>query len=201
MSKKQSTAMPPTYSQFISMADLCSQEVLQEYYEILRTQPRPAELCGEEVPETLNMLSYGQLDDMRDVTTKANDIELAINLTEILFGHKLNLYSEDVNKVFGFINFCTAELKRINKIFTSLKPHYSSEEIAAGIEKLDFGSFGVLDWYAKRMGITNQNEVRSVAWVRIYQCMKNDHEQQMFEKRLHDVYMRRNSTGAPNKRH
>ena len=189
--KKQETAIAPTYAQFIKTIDLCSDEQKQEYFDILRHQPRPDALCGRNVPATLNVLSYGQLDDLRDASSKTNDIELAVELTRVLFGEELNLFGEDVNKVFGFVRFCTEELKRINELFSRLKPQYSSEELAAGADKLDFGSFGVLDWYAKRMGITNQNEVRSVAWVRIYQCMKNDHEQQMFERRLHEVYMRK----------
>ena len=56
------------------------------------------------------------------------------------------------------------------------------------MEKLDFGSFGVLDWYARRMGITNQNEVREVAWVRIFQCMKNDAIKNEYERRLAKQY-------------
>ena len=72
-----------------------------------------------------------------------------------------------------------------------MQPKYSSEEVAAGVHDLDFGSFGVLDWYAKRMGIANQNDVRDIAWVRIYQCMKNDHEQQLYERRLQEQYMKK----------
>ncbi|GJG39125.1 hypothetical protein PRLR5107_15400 [Prevotella lacticifex] len=95
----------------------------------------------------------------------------------------------DVNDVFGFLAFVTKELEKINKLFTSIKQTYSKEEEAAGIRELDFGSFGVLDWYARRMGIPNQNDVRDVAWVRIYQCMKNDNMQSEFERRLHKQYM------------
>ena len=90
--------------------------------------------------------------------------------------------------MFGFTNFVTDELKRINGLFKGIKVNYSKEEIAAGIRELDFGSFGVLDWYAKRMGITNQNEVRDVAWVRIFQCMRNDCMRNNFERKLSQQY-------------
>ena len=98
----------------------------------------------------------------------------------------------DVNDVFGFLSFVKEELERINKLFGDIKQTYSKEEEAAGVRDLDFGSFGVLDWYARRMGITNQNDVRDVAWVRIYQCMKNDNMQSEFERRLHKQYMNNN---------
>lgn len=177
---------PPTYKDYINLSHLCSKEVQDEDLEILRQQPRPDVLCCENVPENLNGLTYGQLDDMRRINEKE---DVAYQLSQIIFGKTLDLLSEDVNKVFGFINFCVKEIERINELFASLKMDYTSEEKQAGVENLNFGSFGVLDWYAKRMGITNQNDVRDIAWVRIYQCMKNDHEQNEFERRLQNVYM------------
>lgn len=188
--KKEEPQTPPTYKEYLLLFDLCTDEVKQEDIDILSKQPRPDKLCGKIVPQNLNGITYGQLDDLRDVSEE-DDIPYAI--TEIIFGEVLNLLDEDVNKVFGFVNFCTKEIDRINKIFASVKPHYSQEEVNAGVEQLDFGSFGVLDWYAKRMGITDQNEVRDVPWVRIFTCMKNDHDEQMFEKRLQDQYMKPHS--------
>lgn len=91
--------------------------------------------------------------------------------------------------VFGVINFVRSELDRINKLFASIKVAHSPEEIAAGVENLNFGTFGVIDWYAKRMGITNQDEVYSVAWIRIYTCMKNDNEKAEYEQRLNKQYV------------
>lgn len=90
--------------------------------------------------------------------------------------------------VFGVINFVRSELERINNLFASIKISHTPEEIAAGVEDLNFGTFGVIDWYAKRMGITNQDEVYNVAWIRIYTCMKNDNEKAEYESRLNKQY-------------
>ena len=98
---------------------------------------------------------------------------------------------EDVNDVFGFVNFVANEILRINKVFSSIKVSYSPEEREAGVEELPFGSFGVLDWYAQRMHIANQNEVRDIAWVRIFQCMKNDNERNEYERRLSKIYSKK----------
>ena len=189
--------LPPTYGEFLHLHHLCSEEVRKEDEEILSKQPRPYYLCGECVPESLNLLTYGQLDDMRNIS---DNKDIAYQLSYIIFGKTLNLLDEDVNKVFGFVNFCASEIERINKLFGSLKFDYTPEERQAGVESLNFGSFGVLDWYAKRMGIINQNDVREVAWVRIYQCMKNDHAQQEFERRLQDVYMKKSRVSHHHKR-
>ena len=174
------------YKDFLLLFPYADKEVQEDVIKRLREQPRPEKLCGKEVPKDLNGISYGMLDDLRTAT--GND-DIAGACAKVLLGvEPEDLLKEDANDVFGFTSFVTDELKRINKIFQSIKVNYSKEEIAAGVKELDFGSFGVLDWYARRMGITNQNEVREVAWVRIFQCMKNDALKNEYERKLAKQY-------------
>ena len=196
---KAETEDKVTLRDYLTMFDLCSKEIQEEYISILARQPRPERLCGEIVPMTLNHLTYGQLDDLHTLAT-SKERNPEHRMCEIIFGKFLSLMDEDVNKVYGFLNFCGSEIKRINDLFSSIKTDYSQEEIAAGVKELSFGSFGVLDWYAKRMGITNQNDVRDVAWVRIYTCMKNDNAQQAYERKLQEVYMHK-SHSRPRSKH
>lgn len=174
------------YKDFLLLFPYADKAVKESLIKRLQAQPRPNVLCGKDVPKNLNFISYGTLDDLRTATT---DDDPAGACAKVLLGIESHeLLAEDANDVFGFANFVTEELKRINKIFQSIKVSYSKEEIAAGVRDLDFGSFGVLDWYARRMGITNQEEVRSVAWVRIFQCMKNDAVKNEYERRLAKQY-------------
>lgn len=161
-------------------------ELRDELLERLRSQPRPSMLCGRKVPESLNALSYGTLDDLRAATSAEDPTAECVRV--LLGVDAKELYEADVNDVFGFFSFVGREIEKINKLFKGIHHSYSKEEEAAGVHELDFGSFGVLDWYARRMGITNQNDVRDVAWVRIYQCMKNDNMQAEFERRLQKQY-------------
>jgi hypothetical protein len=178
-----------TYKQFLMLYPYADKGVQEDLVLRLKDQPRPAKLCGKDVPQDLNALSYGTLDDIRSA---ADAKDIVGECAKILLGIEPDqLFDEDVNDVFGFLNFVTKELERINKLFASIKVNYSKEEIAAGIKTLDFGSFGVLDWYAKRMGITNQNEVREVAWVRIYRCMYNDAMSNNYERKLSQQYMKK----------
>lgn len=176
-----------SYKDFVTLFPHCEERVQKNLVERLQNQPRPARLCGKETPENLNALSYGTLDDLRTAASSDEPISACCKILLGIEPHEL--MKADVNDVFGFLAFVTKELEKINKLFTSIKQTYSKEEEAAGIRELDFGSFGVLDWYARRMGIPNQNDVRDVAWVRIYQCMKNDNMQSEFERRLHKQYM------------
>lgn len=183
---------PPTLRAYIEQVDLCTEELRKEYEDILKRQPRPDVMCGKVIPHDLNMITYGQLYDIREAVSE-DGIKSVFAIAEVLLGEPVSLFEEDVNIVFGFINFCTSEIERINKLFEGISPEYSSEERQAGVEQLNFGSFGIMDWYAKRMGITDQNDVRDVAWVRIFTCMKNDMEQQQYERRLQEVFMHKSS--------
>lgn len=178
-----------TYGEFLVLLPCCVGEHQSELLELLSHAERPAFVCGKETPANLNMITYGQLDDLSRIAS-INDP--AAEVFKILMGiEPSQVYPMNVFDVFGFMNFVRNEVNRINKLFTDISPSHTSEEIAAGIEDLNFGTFGIIDWYARRMGIANQDEVYSVAWVRIYTCMKNDNEQQEYEKRLNKQYINR----------
>lgn len=178
---------PYTYYEFMLLYPTCNEETQLKAMNQLAYAEPPEEICGHPIPQNLNGISYGQLDDLHDVqTTETNDV--VGKMIEIITGEHLDYMNERVEKIFGFMYMVQREITRINNIFNSIERKYSSEEIAAGVKDLNFGSFGILDWYAKRMGITDQNEVRKVSWVRIFTCMKNDHEQSEYERRLHEQY-------------
>ena len=119
----------------------------------------------------------------------ANQAGMMIEFCHILFKvDDADIMNANVFDVFGFSTMVCKETERITKLFNSINNIHSPEETQAGIDKLQFGVFGMLDWYAKRMGITDHNEVNNIAWVRIFQCMKNDSEEAAFQKRLQKVY-------------
>lgn len=178
-----------TYGKFLELLPLCTEEKQSELLARLQKQPYPKALCGKQVPDNLNMLTYGELDDMQTAASTDTPIEETAKI--LLKIEPQELQEADVNDVFGFANFVTSEIKRINRMFATIKASYSQEEKAAGVESLNFGAFGVLDWYAQRMHIANQNDVRDIAWVRIFQCMKNDNDKNEFQRRLYQIYSKK----------
>lgn len=176
-----------TYGEFLILLPLCHKNHQQELLATLKKAKRPAFVLGKEVPANLNTISYGMLDDFSRVDQ--GDTDPAVSVFSILLGlTPKQVYSLNVFDVFGVINFVREELERINGLFSSIKVTHTQEEIAAGVEELNFGTFGVIDWYAKRMGITNQDDVYSIAWIRIYTCMKNDNDKAEYEQRLNKQY-------------
>ena len=190
MAKKKSKTKKirlTTYGEFLVLLPCCVKSHVEELREKLSAAKRPAYIGGRETPSSLNMITYGQLDDLSRISE--ND-DPAVKVFSILLEmESIDVYQLNVFDVFGFVNFCKDEVNRINKLFASIIPSRSTEELAAGVEELNFGTFGVVDWYARRMGITDQDEVYRVPWIRIFTCMKNDNEQAEYEKRLNKQYI------------
>lgn len=185
--KRPRTQRRYTYGEFLILFPCCCKAHQKELMATLEKAECPGFIFGKEVPKDLYAISYGKLDELRNASTA---LDPGAECLRILLGIKPeHVYQLNVFDVFGFARFCKEQIEKINTLFASLKIHYSPEELAAGVKDLKFGSFGVLDWYAKRMGITNQNEVRDVAWIRIYNCMKNDTEQNNYERRLRKQYL------------
>lgn len=176
-----------SYGEFLVLIQCCKEEHQMELMEILSNAPKPDYISGMEVMSNLNMITYGELDDLSRIGS--NDDPGAKILNILLDIDPVDAYQINVFDVFGFLNFVKEEVLRINTLFANIKATHTSEEVAAGIENLNFGTFGVVDWYARRMGITNHDEVYSIPWIRIYTCMKNDNEKSEYESRLHKQYM------------
>ena len=109
----------------------------------------------------------------------------------------LNMKEESIlnakaETVLGFSMWVITEVERINKLFSSTSVKPTKEEKEAGVEKLSFGMFGMIDHYALRMGIANHEEVEKVPWIRIYKCLDIDSEKAKFQRRLQNVYSRNN---------
>lgn len=153
----------------------------------LANTKRPKMLCGVPTPENLNGITYGTLCGL---SYASRNPETAIfDVCNVLLDiDRDTLMQEPADDVFGFIRFVSGEAERINKMFDDIAIEPTKEQIQAGANNLNFGAFGTLDWYARRMGITNHDEVMILTWERIYQCMKIDNEMQMYERRLNKIY-------------
>ena len=93
-----------------------------------------------------------------------------------------------VADILGFSTWVTREVERITKLFETTSVVPTPEERRAGVDKLSFGLFGLVDYYATRMGITAHEQVESVPWVRVYKCLDMDAEKIRYERRLREIY-------------
>lgn len=192
MSKKkiQEGEKYTTFGYFETMLPCMTDENRAKNLAILNQAEKPKYLLDKEVPENFNLLTFGQYSDLCDAMGRNNDMDMLKAIVKAVYPDVTDeqIEREPAIDVFGFCNFAAQEVKKINDLFGDIKVERTDEERKAGIERLQFGTFGLLDWYAKRMGITDQNEVNSVAWIRLYTCMKNDSEEVAFNRRLQKVH-------------
>ena len=156
-------------------------------YTIPENMERPIYVGDKKCPEDLNDLTIGQLIELGQTDGAEADYRIA----EIVLGYDRETTDKcRAVEVVPFISWVGTEVKKINRLFESISHKPTAKERQAGVEALQFGLFGMLDWFAKRMGITNHDEVLSVPWLRIYKCMDMDNKTQQYEKRLNEISMR-----------
>lgn len=157
----------------------------------LISQSKPSRLCGCAVPETLDDLTFGEL---LAIQSAGDSRAVVVDLCRaILHVHNVRrIMRTPYDQMTGFVVWVWREVERINKLFTDAQRKPNADEIAAGVLDLNFGTFGVLDWYARRMGYRDQNDVLSIKWVRIYECTRMDAERDGYERRLREVLAAKN---------
>jgi len=147
---------------------------------------RPAYIGEAKCPEDLSALTIGQLIEIGE----AKGADTDYRIIDIVLG----MGKEQADKcrateVVAFLSWIGRQVKRINKLFESIQTRPTAKEKQAGVNKLQFGLFGILDWYAKRMGITNHDDVLQVPWLRIYKCMEMDNKVEQYQRRYNEISM------------
>lgn len=151
----------------------------------LRHAGRPEHIGNIVPPQDLYSLTFGELKNIEDM---AIDNDMA-GVCCLLLGITPEEYNEaPANEMMAFTYWVARELESIGKMFASMTPKYTPEQLKAGAGNINHGLFGTLDWYCRRMGITDHTIPEAVPWVRIYKCMKIDYDNSEYERKLMKVY-------------
>lgn len=172
------------FAQFVALMPYMTTESVKALVLI----PPPHRFCRRDVPQDLQQATLGTLTKLQRAPKDNDYCTTCCALVSTLLDVDAKIVaSRRAIEVIGIVNMIQSEMERIGKLFQSLNTEKTSDEIHAGIEKLDFGVFGIVDWYAQRMGIVDHEEVFKTPWARIYQCMKIEHENGEFEKRYRKI--------------
>ncbi|WP_418991871.1 hypothetical protein [Alistipes sp.] len=151
---------------------------------------KPDRVCGRPTPRNLNDLTIGELLDLQ---TGGDPHALVERIASVILKvHPRRCYRERADRMLGFVFWVGRELERIAALFASASIRPTPEEIKAGINDLDFGAFGLLDWYAHRQGYQDQDDAAKVAWVRVRECLRIDNSRAAFERRLREIIANKN---------
>lgn len=172
-----------TVKEFLILSDVSSSH--EDITSQMENLPRPVKVGDMPTPDTLNDLTFGQLIKLQSIATTM-DVILS-PCRELLGLVDEEIMICDAEQVLGFSMWAAKEVERINNLFASTSVSPTSEELRAGINQMQFGMFGLIDYFATRMGITDHEQVESVPWVRIYKCLDIDAKRYVFQRRLRKI--------------
>lgn len=158
-----------------------------EQIDALKDIATPARVGGRIAPQDLNDLTLGQLIQLEAIGAEKG-VFAAIAIV-LLDEDEKWAATAPAMEMLGLRNMVVSEQERIAGLFKSLHREPEPAEIMAGIENLNFGMFGLADWYARRMGISDHDEAFDTPWLRIWQCRKNDMDEADYQKRLQNIRM------------
>lgn len=186
---RRKNAKPTRFGDFVLLFPFLSKDCRERNLDKLNEAEKPDYLCRKRVPKDFTGITFGQYSDLCDALQMGDSFKTLAAIIKAVWPtlSKKDIDDAPAYDVWGFCRFAVGEVDKINKMFGSIKIEKTSQEIAAGVDNLQFGTFGILDWYARRMGITDQQDVFDVKWVRIYQCMSNDAEEISFQRRYINI--------------
>ena len=145
----------------------------------------PAQIGGRLAPQDLNDITLGQLIQLEAIAAEKG---VFVAIAVVLLGKdEAWAMKAPAMEMLGLRNMVVAEQDRIAALFASLTRDHTAAEIMAGIEQLNFGMFGLADWYARRMGISDHEDAFNTPWLRIWQCRKNDIEEAEYNERYQKI--------------
>lgn len=151
---------------------------------------RPSMVGKRLVPDDLSEMTLGQMMELQECDGAR---DMFYRTCRVLLGMEKDEVDESLAvEVVAFTGWVAGRIIQINKLFNGVKLEPTDDQVQAGISKMNFGIFGIVDWYAKRMGITDHEQVFGVSWMRIYKCLEIDTRTEQFNRRLHKVMSSKN---------
>lgn len=170
---------------------------LHEYYNLLpvaanrkecvawaKSRKKPPVVCDKEIADSaINLITFAEY--VKLAATKDDNAFLLA--AQEVFGIT-GLRNENAERALGFLNWAAHGVARITDLFNKASIPATSEEKAAGVEKLRFGLFGIVDWYARRMHISHA-AAEETRWINLYKCLDMDVKTAIYERKLQQQYI------------
>lgn len=151
----------------------------------LESLTKPYKVGSRKTPDNLDGLTIGQLLTLSETRDGA---ELFFVVCQVVLGMtEEETANSDAVEVVRFVGWVVNQVTKINRLFEKTNTTPDDKEVKAGIGELKFGMFGLLDWYAQRMGIADHHDVENVSWLIVYRCLEMDTKRYKFNKRLQEV--------------
>ena len=184
--KQRHTAI--TLRQYLALAGMLTEESQRR----LQGAAYHGHIGRHQTPANLDEATLGDVIEGGDQLSKAESVLQGVQRLSGLTEEQL--MDAPAQDVLAFIGMCAEQLRRIERLFAACKVEPTKEERQAGMADLDHGVFGLVDWYAQRMGISDHDQVfERVKWVYVYNALKIDTDNQRFQRRLQEIIYNNNT--------
>lgn len=180
--KRKRQQRPMTFGEYCI---LHTHGAILNHNEVMASAPKPRRLCGRYLPESLDNMTMGMLTEVMMIKEDAKLLTAIYNISIP------ELETEWAQDVIGTLRWTIEELKRITTLFSQMERELTADEIMAGAEQMKGDIFTTIDWYARRMGISDHDEVLRVPWVTIWRCAKDDRDREEYRQRLHNIQIKK----------
>lgn len=176
-----------TYNEFFFLLSVFRfEDKLEELFDNIKDRP-----LIKQFDINFEDLTFGQLRRLQ--TEMTNSGEMFTKPFEIIFDLKEAEYMKmKAVDCLRFVLHTKQSLEAIVDLFDKIQHKPSEDELRAGINKLGGGFFHTADWYARRMGITNHDDVDKVKWGIIYLSKKKDFDEYVFQENYRKVIEQKN---------
>lgn len=191
--KKQAVArLTMPFKEFLVLLPVLSDNTQRKLKKLLP----PKKLAGAVVPKDLQQVTYATLCRLQRLGNSTDYVQAVCEICNVVCDvEAVQVMKAAAGDVLGVVAMVQREMVRIAELFDALKTEHTAEELQAGVDTMNFGTFGVVDWYCRRMGITDHEQGYNTKWQRIYECLRIDHEQGQYEQRLRKVYENKHKGG------
>lgn len=171
-----------TYEEFFFLLQVFRfEDRLEELFDNVRKYPLPKKLEVD-----FDEMTFGHLRRLQSEIKNTGEMftkpfEILLNLPPKKY---MRMKAIDCLR---FVLHVKESLEAIVLLFEKIQHKPSEDEVKAGIHKLSGGFFHTADWYARRMGITNHDDVDGVKWGIIYLAKQKDFEEYQFQENYRKV--------------
>lgn len=151
----------------------------------IKQAPKPEKVGAVAVPEDMSDLTFGQLIMLLSCTDEDGFVQTACEVFGIA-----DIQSAKAEDAWGFLMWVQHSVVSIAERFNKCHIEPTAEEIQAGANRMSFGWFGLIDWFAQRMHITHEQS-ENTCWLYVLRSLEIDTEKQRYERRFRLIQERK----------
>lgn len=157
---------------------------ISNHADVIERAKKPEKMCGRYLPDDLNSMTMGTL---VEVLNSKDEVKMLVSIYNLTTSE---IQDERADIVIGAIKWTNEQLQSICGLFKQLERDFTADEIMAGAEQMKGDIFSTIDWYARRMCITDHDDVLKTQWIKIWRCAKDDRDRDEYRQRLNNIQKR-----------